>query len=362
MSVNNVSFGRGGYVKPRILPPEKLIALITPLNFDDLQKAIYITKHVFQNKENKLGGPFVDHCIRVAESVKEHYRDPDLTAAAYMHDVIEDTDWTLDHLKEAGFNTRIINAVDSVTKRENKETGVEEPYFDFIERCAQNPDGIKIKIADINDNASLDRNRKTLTGKDLLRLNKYKIAKAYLESVLASDPNTASIHDFMSSDLRYNDLDILEKYGSSETMGNAKDELLDDPDCDQMCYAFNQAANDNDLSAYDLAYHVWSVHVLAAKTDFVTKDHLDEIEDIISRFAQDRLIHKWELDSYNEARHMFFHLKSDYDRQIQKISLNEFLEKDPNFVCDQPAVMTEQKSSSIVISEFRPRVLRRALG
>lgn len=62
--------------------------------------------------------------------------------AGYLHDVLEDTDHTPESLASAGVPAEVIEAVESVTKREG------EPYTELIERAAAHPLGRLVKLAD----------------------------------------------------------------------------------------------------------------------------------------------------------------------------------------------------------------------
>ena len=53
--------------------------------------------------------------------------------AALLHDVLEDTEMTIENLESKGFDEEIIKAVDALTRRKE-----EDKYFDFIERVANN--------------------------------------------------------------------------------------------------------------------------------------------------------------------------------------------------------------------------------
>lgn len=94
-----------------------------------------------------------------------------------LHDVVEDSDWTLDDLRAVGFSERIVSAVDAMTHRDN------ELYFDGIERCSLNADATDKKIEDLSHNMDMSRTDGFMTQKDSDRTNKYKVAKAYLVAV-----------------------------------------------------------------------------------------------------------------------------------------------------------------------------------
>ena len=68
--------------------------------------------------------------------------------AALLHDVVEDTPVTIEHLRALGFPPAVIEAVDALTKRPG------EDYFRFIDRVSAYPLARSIKLADIADNLS----------------------------------------------------------------------------------------------------------------------------------------------------------------------------------------------------------------
>jgi hypothetical protein len=95
---------------------------------------------------------------------------------AVLHDVIEDTPWTVDDLRAERFSEEILAALDTVTKRDS------EAYEAFVKRAAGNPIGRRVKLADLYDNSDMSR-IPSPTEKDYARLKKYKKAIALLEAV-----------------------------------------------------------------------------------------------------------------------------------------------------------------------------------
>jgi (p)ppGpp synthase/HD superfamily hydrolase len=85
---------------------------------------------------------------------------------AILHDVVEDSDITLQDLRREGFSEEIVTAVDCLTKREG------EPYAQLIARAKVNPTAKAVKLADLRDNMDLRRNRQ-LKQDDLERLQRY---------------------------------------------------------------------------------------------------------------------------------------------------------------------------------------------
>ena len=86
--------------------------------------------------------------------------------AAILHDVVEDTAWTLDKLRQAGFAAEVVQAVECLTHRDH------ETYDEFIARVRTNAIASKVKLADLEDNMDM-RRLSTLTEKDAERLHKY---------------------------------------------------------------------------------------------------------------------------------------------------------------------------------------------
>jgi hypothetical protein len=65
--------------------------------------------------------------------------------------VIEDSDYTLDDLREQGYSEAIVEAVDAISKREG------EDYFVFVQRAMLNPLARRVKQADLEDNMDIRR-------------------------------------------------------------------------------------------------------------------------------------------------------------------------------------------------------------
>lgn len=93
-------------------------------------------------------------------------------AVAYLHDVVEDTNISLEDLRKI-FSSNIVEAIDAITKREN------ETYEDYLKRVSMNKIARKVKISDMLHNMDLTRLEK-ITKKDIERTNKYKSSIIYL--------------------------------------------------------------------------------------------------------------------------------------------------------------------------------------
>jgi hypothetical protein len=121
---------------------------MTKKQADLLEIAIGIAVKAHNGVMDKSGTPYILHPLTVMHNVEDPYKK----MAAVMHDVVEDTDMELKDLKELGFPQNVIDMVDSVSRKPDGET-----YWEFIARCAKNPDAIEIKEQDIYHNTSWDR-------------------------------------------------------------------------------------------------------------------------------------------------------------------------------------------------------------
>jgi (p)ppGpp synthase/HD superfamily hydrolase len=137
-----------------------------------LEKAIAIAVQAHGGQFDKSGAPYILHPLRVMFGVSSETE----RIVAVLHDVVEDSDWTLEQLRAEGFSEPVLAALDCVTKREN------EDYFDFIARIKVNQLAITVKISDLHDNMNLARIPDP-TEKDLQRLEKYKKALAILTNI-----------------------------------------------------------------------------------------------------------------------------------------------------------------------------------
>ena len=135
-----------------------------------LEKAISIALEAHKSKLDKAGAPYILHPLRVMLNMETEEE----MMVAVLHDVVEDSDYSFDKLREIGFSERVLEALDSVTKRAG------EAYEDFVKRAASDPIGKKIKLADLRDNMDLSRLAK-ITDVDLKRVQKYHDALKILD-------------------------------------------------------------------------------------------------------------------------------------------------------------------------------------
>lgn len=135
-----------------------------------LAKAIEIACKAHFDQVDKAGKSYILHPLRLMMKCQNEEE----MMVAVLHDVVEDSDFSLHDLQEAGFSDSVIAAIDCLTKRKN------EDYDDFIDRLSFNSLAKKVKIEDIKDNLDLSR-ISTINEKDLERIAKYHRALKKLE-------------------------------------------------------------------------------------------------------------------------------------------------------------------------------------
>ncbi|TEA06292.1 HD domain-containing protein [Mycobacteroides salmoniphilum] len=114
-----------------------------------VEMAERLAKEAHLGQTDKAGEPYIGHVRRVAASVTP--REPVYMAAAWLHDVVEDTGVTLDGLLAQGFPREVVVAVGLLTRRD------EVPSETYYEQIAADPVALAVKIADIADNTNADR-------------------------------------------------------------------------------------------------------------------------------------------------------------------------------------------------------------
>lgn len=109
--------------------------------------ALKLCFEAHKSQEDKSGMPYVFHPFHLAEQMT----DEDTTIVALLHDLIEDTDHTLDGLRALGFSERVIDAIALMTHAE----GV--PYMDYVAKIKENPIARAVKLADLRHNSDMSR-------------------------------------------------------------------------------------------------------------------------------------------------------------------------------------------------------------
>jgi (p)ppGpp synthase/HD superfamily hydrolase len=131
-----------------------------------LERAIAIAAEAHAGQVDKAGAPYVLHPLRMMLRVSSN----DERIVAVLHDLVEDcAGWTFDRLRSEGFSDHVIQALESVTKRDG------EDYEAFVRRAASNLIGRRVKLADLHDNSDLSRIAMP-SERDFRRIEKYQRA------------------------------------------------------------------------------------------------------------------------------------------------------------------------------------------
>ena len=138
-----------------------------------LEKALEIALQAHRGQQDRYGEPYILHPLRVMARV--HTEEQKIVAL--LHDVIEDSAWTIEQLEQEGFVVEILEAVQALTKQPG------EDYMNYIRRTAVTNLSLTVKMADLEDNMDLTR-CKQLKPADLKRMEKYLKARQYLQKVL----------------------------------------------------------------------------------------------------------------------------------------------------------------------------------
>lgn len=102
----------------------------------EIDKCYQIMRRAHYGQVDKAGEEYIWHPLIVAHNVYLYftkYLDEDeyisSICCAYLHDVIEDTNYTQQKLLNEGVPFEIVNRVQILTRREG------ESYMNFIRRC-----------------------------------------------------------------------------------------------------------------------------------------------------------------------------------------------------------------------------------
>ena len=140
-----------------------------------LEDAIALAVEAHRGQQEKAGQPYILHVLRVMFRLET---EPEQMAGV-LHDLVEDTSYTLDDLRRLGYPELVIAAVDCLTRRDD------ETYEQFVERAGANSIARRVKLADLEDNMDI-RRLPAITERDRERLNRYVHARARIHELIAA--------------------------------------------------------------------------------------------------------------------------------------------------------------------------------
>ena len=131
-------------------------------------KAMKLAYAAHHGQLDKSDVPYIFHPFHLAEQMTDEYS----VCTALLHDVIEDTDVTVNEL-ENEFPQEVISAVKLLTHDKNVD------YFDYIKAIKNNDIAKAVKLADLRHNSDVSRfldDKTRNSEKTLQRLKKYSKA------------------------------------------------------------------------------------------------------------------------------------------------------------------------------------------
>ena len=149
----------------------------TPMSATDATTQVALARGIafvaHRGQLDRSGLPYIDHPGRIAERF-DPATEPVAAAAAWLHDVLEDSDLTAQELFEAGVVPAVIDVVQLLTR--TPDVAADEYYA----RIRRNPVARRVKLADIDDNTARWRLRRLDYDTQLRLVEKYRNARLAL--------------------------------------------------------------------------------------------------------------------------------------------------------------------------------------
>ena len=132
--------------------------------------ALKLCFEAHKEQTDKSGMPYVFHPFHLAEQMQTE----ETTIVALLHDLVEDTAYTIEDLVKMGFGKDVTDAIALMTHAD----GVD--YMAYVSQIKSNPIAKAVKLADLKHNSDLTR-LDVVDEKALSRREKYRKAIALLE-------------------------------------------------------------------------------------------------------------------------------------------------------------------------------------
>ena len=129
------------------------------------KKALKLAFEAHKDQLDKIGMPYVFHPFHLAEEMKTE----ETTVVALLHDVVEDTDYTLDDIRAMGFSESVVASLALLTH----DKAV--PYMEYVALIKPDPVARAVKLADLRHNSDTSR-FDVVDEKILRRAEKYRAA------------------------------------------------------------------------------------------------------------------------------------------------------------------------------------------
>jgi len=135
------------------------------------KKAMLIAFNAHKDQVDKSNMPYIFHPFHLAEQMDSE----EAVIVALLHDVAEDTDWTIGEFEQQGFSKTVTEALTLLTHSKGTD------YMDYVRKIksSSNPYAIAVKLADLRHNSDLSR-LDHVDEKAIKRIEKYTEAIAFL--------------------------------------------------------------------------------------------------------------------------------------------------------------------------------------
>lgn len=115
-----------------------------PIKQDSIEKCVRIALDALEGKRDRDGNALILHSLIVGSMGQTDAEK----CVGFLHDVIEDTNWTFDDLRDEGVPEEVIEALQLCTHDDNLE------YYDYVQRIIDsgNMTAIHVKRNDLHHN------------------------------------------------------------------------------------------------------------------------------------------------------------------------------------------------------------------
>lgn len=109
-----------------------------------IEETLRFALNAHEGQKDLVGNPAVLHLLAVCVAGKNELEQK----AGLLHDIVEDTDVTLEDLRSEGVEEEVVEAVDLLTHRE------EDSYEEYVRKIAfsRNETAIRVKLHDLHHN------------------------------------------------------------------------------------------------------------------------------------------------------------------------------------------------------------------
>lgn len=124
---------------------------VPPEDFQRIKDAYAFAEKAHEGQKRNTGEPYIVHPVAVANIAAEELElDANTVIASFLHDVVEDTEYTIDDIREA-FGDDVAFLVDAVTKRKKRNyehTKQVDNYRQILESVHYDIRALLVKLSD----------------------------------------------------------------------------------------------------------------------------------------------------------------------------------------------------------------------